>query len=91
MRYLRAFAGVVGASGSVIAAGGIVLAILSTGLAFHGWPGLRAQGEGRVGATELADVAAARQGATIQRTAAVTTLPAVPVARRSWLPVVEST
>ena len=41
MRYLRAFAGVVGASGSLIAAGGIVLAILSTGLAFHGWPDMR--------------------------------------------------
>ncbi|MCW2983268.1 MAG: hypothetical protein JWR63_838, partial [Conexibacter sp.] len=55
MRYLRAFAGVVGASGSVIAAGGILLAILSAGVAFHGWPGMPSSRVPRAQATELAD------------------------------------
>ncbi len=80
MRYLRAFVGVVGASGSIIAAGGILVAVFSMAFAFHGWPDVRsARGPG-IGAIELADGGAARAGGRIAEGRHVTTLPAVPVA-----------
>jgi hypothetical protein len=82
MRYLRAFVGVVGASGSIIAAGGLVLAVLSTALAFHGWPDVRTAQTPGSGSTELADGGDA-SGSGEGRGAVwrgVTTLPAVPVA-----------
>jgi hypothetical protein len=83
MRFLRAFVGVVGASGSVIAAGGIMLAVLSAALAFHGWPDVRARGPHAIGTTELAEGVTSStdgDGPEIRRAAAVTVLPAVPVA-----------
>src|SRR3954452_4048201 len=84
MRFLRAFTAAAGASGSIIAAGGIVLALLSGALAFHGWPGMRGP-QGGLGATEIprdASAAAAHAVASARRVASVSTLPAVPVAAR---------
>jgi hypothetical protein len=78
MRFLRAFVGVVGASGSIIAAGGIVLAVLSAGLAYHGWPDVRVSDAPGARATEL--VGAGTRTVAARRAAAVTTLPAVPIA-----------
>src|SRR4051794_26874212 len=80
MRFLRAFAAAAGASGSIIAAGGIVLALLSAGMAFHGWPRMRAP-DNDVEATVLAqDQGRAVTRYAAARVAAVSTLPAVPVA-----------
>src|SRR3954471_3594377 len=90
MRFLRTFFAAAGASGAIIAAGGIILVILSASLAFEGWPGVRLPGSdaGTRGATELAAVPdrAARHPVArgeLTRVAAVTTLPAVPVSRSS--------
>jgi hypothetical protein len=84
MRCLRAFAGVVGASGSVIAAGGLLLAILSAGVAFHGWPNMR-DPDDRIasGATELAAAPSKGVALRVDDAAAATTLPTVPVRRAS--------
>jgi hypothetical protein len=81
MRFLRDFATAAGASGSIIAAGGIMLAILSAGLAFHGWPGMRSPSDlpGAV-PRELAQGGASPHGAPgADRVASISTLPAVPV------------
>ncbi|HET6509830.1 MAG TPA: hypothetical protein VFG42_23755 [Baekduia sp.] len=89
MRRLRAFAGVVGASGSVIAAGGLLLAILSAGVAFHGWPNMRDPGD-RTGDGATALAAAPNGGAALRAgdDTAVSALPTVPVRRAAVAAVV---
>ncbi|MDX6726606.1 MAG: hypothetical protein QOK49_1411 [Baekduia sp.] len=80
MRFLRAFAGAAGASGSLIAAAGLLLAFLSAGLAFHGWPALPHADRAGGAATDLAGDPARPGVAHLRSAASVTTLPAVPVA-----------
>jgi len=48
MRYFRALAGGLGASGSLVIAAVILVGVLSTGLAFHGWPRLPGTGQNRI-------------------------------------------
>jgi hypothetical protein len=59
MWLFRALAGALGASGSLVAAGVIVIAVLSGALAFHGWPTSPAPGDG-LPVTEIASGPAAR-------------------------------
>ena len=69
-----------GASGSIIGAGGIIIAVLSTVVAFQGWPDIGAAEGPGLGEIQLADGGAARKEDREAGTPRATTLPAVPVA-----------
>ena len=59
---MRAFVGVVGASGSIIGAGGLIIALLSTVVAFHGWPDIGAAGGPGLGEIQLPGGGGGAQG-----------------------------
>lgn len=80
MRYFRALAGGLGASGSLVAAAVVLIGVLSAGLAFHGWPGRDAPGRG---STELSVVPGERGAASAGATLDVALPVAPPVPDRA--------
>jgi hypothetical protein len=58
MRSIRALAGALGASSSLVAAGAVVLTVLGAGLSFHGWPGRSHDRAARSPAIEMSGSAA---------------------------------
>jgi hypothetical protein len=58
MRYFRALAGGLGASGSLVVAAAVLVGVLSAGLAFHGWPDLGRDDRGSAPLSQLPDARA---------------------------------
>jgi hypothetical protein len=58
MRYFRALAGGLGASGSLVVAAAVLVGVLSAGLAFHGWPSLSHDDRGSTPLSALPDARA---------------------------------
>src|SRR3954454_1484999 len=82
MRYFRALAGGLGASGSLVAAAVVLVGVLSAVLTFHGWPSR--PGTAGTPRTELSSLPSARTAAaSTGATATPVALPVVPVSGSS--------